>query len=346
MAESKKRIIRVLAVLMVAAAAGFVMQNMQKANEPPKLARTEFGDEPKAIENLAGVETAPTVAKPPQVVPAQVVPVVEPAAPQPAPIVMAAAEATLPLPPAMPEAKPKLPTTTTPELAPLMATDACAVTLDLIPEANAMIGLTLIAPCHTNERVVLKHGGLAISGLTTANGALFTGIPALEKTALIEVLFSDGQSYDATIDMPEVVDLRRFAVQWQADDAFQLNAFENGAGYNDAGHVSGADPHLPAAGAPAKGGFLTLLGDSTTENPMLAEVYTFPADAKAKPEVVIEAAVTETTCGRELLGETLSSAGGKIQVTDLTVAMPDCDAVGDYLVLKNLVPDLNIASAE
>ena len=41
---------------------------------------------------------------------------------------------------------------------------------------------------------------------------------------------------------------------------------------------------------------------------MLAEVYTFPADAKAKPEVVIEAAVTETTCGRELLGETLSSA--------------------------------------
>ena len=55
--------------------------------------------------------------------------------------------------------------------------------------------------------------------------------------------------------------------------------------------------------------------------------------------------MTESTCGRELLGETLSSVAGKVQVTDLTVAMPECDAVGDYLVLKNLVPDLNIASA-
>ena len=115
--------------------------------------------------------------------------------------------------------------------------------------------------------------------------------------------------------------------------------------YKRQGHVSGANPHLPAADAPAKGGFLTLLGDSTTENPMLAEVYTFPADANAKPDVVIEAAVTDSTCGREMLGETLSSLGGKVQVTDLTLAMPDCDAVGDYLVLKNLVPDLNIASA-
>lgn len=357
MAESKNRIIRVLAVLMVAAAAGFVMQNMQKAKEPPALARTQVGDEPKAIENLAaGAETAPAVAKSAEVKPAQVVPVVEPAAPQPvapppAPIVMAAAEASLPAAPSMPEAKPMLPTTsplpaaTTPKPAPMAASDGCAITLDLIPEANAMIGLTLLAPCHANERVVLKHGGLAISALTTANGALFTGIPALEKTALIDVLFADGQSFGASIEMPEVADLRRFAVQWQADDAFQLNAFENGAGYNEPGHISGTDPHLPAAGAPAKGGFLTLLGDSTTENPLLAEVYTFPADADAKPEVVVEAAVTESTCGRELLGETLSSVAGKVQVTDLTVAMPECDAVGDYLVLKNLVPDLNIASA-
>ena len=151
MAENKNRIIRILAVLMVAAAAGFVMQNMQKAKQPPTLARTEVGEEPKAIENLAaGAETAPVVAKPPEVKSAQVLPVVEPVAPQPvapqpAPIVMAAAEATLPAAPPMPAAKPMLPTTTTttPEPAPLAATDACAITLDLIPEANATIGLTL-----------------------------------------------------------------------------------------------------------------------------------------------------------------------------------------------------------
>ncbi len=59
---------------------------------------------------------------------------------------------------------------------------------------------------------------------------------------------------------------------------------------------------------------------------------------------MVEAAVTDLTCGRELLGETLTSVGGAVMVNDLTVAMPDCDATGDILVLKNLVPDMKIAS--
>lgn len=344
MAENKNRAVRVVAVLLVAAGAGFVMQNMQKANIAQQQARTEVGAEPKLIENLAAGAETTTVQPAPVAAP----PALATVAPVVAPVVMAAAEATVPPSPPVIAAKPELPATVQPDpvLPPAEVADACPVTLDLIAEANAMIGLTLLAPCHPNERVVLKHGGLAISGLTTANGALFTGIPAMETSARVEALFSDGESFDAVIEMPEVADLRRFAVQWQADDAFQLHAFEGGAGYGEVGHVSGADPHRPAAGAPAKGGFLTLLGDSTTENPLLAEVYTFPADADATPDVVIEAAVTETTCARELLGETLSSTAGNVEVTDLTVAMPDCDAVGDYLVLKNLAPDLNIASAE
>ena len=357
MADNKNRVIRVAAVLMVAAGAGFVMQNMQKAGVQQQ-ARTEVSEEPKAIESLAAepaassavAEVRPIAEKPAAPVVATMTPTRLPAAaiPQePAPIVMAAAEATIPGAPAIAEAAPVLPETVQPETVPPLAeaTDPCAITLDLMPEANAMIGVTMLAPCRGSERVVLKHGGLAVSGQTTANGALFTGLPAMQSPASVEVLFSDGDSFEASIDMPELVDLRRFAVQWQADDAFQLHAFENGAGYGDAGHVSGADPHRPAAGAPAKGGFLVLLGDSATENPLLAEVYTFPADPAAKSEVVIETAVTEATCGRELLGETLSSVDGTVEITDLTVAMPECDAVGDYLVLKNLAPDLNIASA-
>jgi len=77
--------------------------------------------------------------------------------------------------------------------------------------------------------------------------------------------------------------------------------------------------------------------------PLLAEVYTYPAMGSA--DVVIEAAVTAQTCGRELLGETLLSEAGRVTVTDLTLAMPDCDAVGDFLVLNNLVPDLTLVAA-
>ena len=32
-----------------------------------------------------------------------------------------------------------------------------------------------------------------------------------------------------------------------------------------------------------------------------------------------------------------------MQARELTLAMPDCDAAGDFLVLKNVFDDLNIA---
>ena len=73
-------------------------------------------------------------------------------------------------------------------------------------------------------------------------------------------------------------------------------------------------------------------------------LYTFPADPNAKAVVVVEAPVTEASCGREILAETLVGSGSRVTINDLAAAMPGCDAIGDYLVLKNLVPDLNIAS--
>ena len=52
--------------------------------------------------------------------------------------------------------------------------------------------------------------------------------------------------------------------------------------------------------------------------------------------------------GNSLYGQafsSLTSTAGSVFVTDLTLAMPGCEAVGDYLVLKNLVLDLNMAAA-
>jgi len=339
--EMKRKAARGIAVLAVALAAGHLVQNMGEKKAAPAKASAELAVKPSKVETVAaGPET---VAKPTTVQPES--PTL-PAAPM-------AASALPALP--KPLDPPKLPAVTQ-TAAPIVldpveptateaVADACNITLDLMAEPNAMIGITLIAPCQPNQRVVLRQGGLAVTGLTTSTGALFTALPAFETQSLVEVAFPDGQKHSAEIAVPDLATLRRFAVQWQADDAFQVHAFENGAGYDEPGHISAADPNRPLAGMPAKGGFLTLVGDSTTENPLLAEVYTFPADPAAKPDVIVEAAVTEKTCGRELLAETLTSTGGSVFITDLSLAMPDCDAVGDYLVLKNLVLDLNMAAA-
>ena len=221
----------------------------------------------------------------------------------------------------------------------------CTLSLDLLPEPSAMIGITLLAPCRAHERVVLRHGGLAVTAKTSGNGALFVSLPALNEAASVTIRFSDGQVVEGAVSVPDAAQLRRFGVQWMGDDAFQLHAFETGADYGEPGHVSAADPHLPLAGADAAGGFLSVLGDDQVDLPMLAEVYTYPSTNAAPVRLVVEAAVTKVTCGREILGETIADAGGEITMTDLTLTMPDCSAIGDILVLKNLDPDLKIAAA-
>lgn len=350
--DIKRRAARGIAVLAVALAAGHLVQNMGDKPAAKPAASAELAKKPVQVQTVAaGPEAAAPVqaAKPPESAPLPAAPLaatVAPSLPEVAPL------------PAEPDA-PKVtvevrkadpaPAVVVEEPAvleePAVTANACDVTLDLMAEPNAMVGVTLVAPCNPSQRVVLRQGGLAVTAHTTSTGALFTALPAFESTALIEASFADGTKASAEIAVPDLATLRRFGVQWQADDAFQVHAFEGGATYGQPGHVSAADPKRPAPGLQATGGFLTLLGDATTENPLMAEVYTFPADPVAKPEVVVEAAVTDKTCGRELLAETLTSTGGSVFVTDLTLAMPGCDAVGDYLVLKNLVLDLNMAAA-
>lgn len=363
--DIKRRAARVIAILAVALGAGHFVQNMGKDAPPaPKRVASTLEEKPANVEPVvAGPETpaapalavtaaAPSLpeaplAKPAEPVEAKVAPVEEPAT-LAAPETASVTQDPPPAPAATAEVAPALPIETTEaplaDAASETVAAACDITLDLTPEPSAMIGLSLLAPCNPDERVVLRHGGLAVTGQTMVSGGLFTALPAFETPALVEVVLGDGTRVSATLDLPELAGLRRFGVQYQGDDAFQVHAFEGGADYGAPGHVSAADPHRPVAGQPAVGGFLTLAGDSTVENPLLAEVYTFPADPAQQPEVIIEAAVTDLTCGRELIGETLASFGGTAFVTDLTLAMPDCDAVGDYLVLKNLVPDMNMAA--
>ncbi len=225
-----------------------------------------------------------------------------------------------------------------PAAEPIVETPNCGPLLELISQPGAMIGLTLLAPCNANERIVLHHAGLVVTGRTTASGAYFASVPALTAVSEVQIVFASGSTTTASIDMPEASRLHRFGVQWQDVDDFQLNAFENGANYNQTGHISAA-----FTGIPGDGGFLTILGDSSTDLPLLAEVYTFGKDPKA--DIVIEAAVTQATCGRELLGETLSASDGNVEITDLTIAMPDCEAIGDILVLKNPDQDMKLAAA-
>lgn len=315
--DLKRRIALVAATLAVALGAGHLMQTVladqpvQQASAP--VAATLGDPKPARIVPLAAEAETDAVA---------------------IPMIMPAVSPVLGLsPPPVPVPMPKA-----------LAEPDCTAFLDLVARPGAMIGLVLTAPCSPDERVVLRHAGLAVTAKTSASGGLALTLPALELMAEVSVLFGSGATVNASLLVPETANLRRFGVQFMADDAFQVQAFEAGADYGEPGHVSAATPGMPPSGIPADGGYMTVLGDATVELPMRAEVYTYPA--KIPADVALEAAVTPATCARDLLGETISSVGGEVTVADLTVSMPDCAAVGDFLVLKNLVPDPKIASVD
>jgi hypothetical protein len=316
--KSGRRLIRVTAVIAVALGAGHVAQS--------------------------GASNGPTRAASlvPQVTPQKVTPVAasfEPVLPA-----QTGGETGLP---ALPAALPPPRIAPTPSLAkPEIAEGSpeCMPLLAVSPRPGAVLDVLLSAPCRPEQRVVLRHAGLAVTYRTNAAGALFASIPALMAEAEVSVLFAGGETIATQIALPEATEHRRFGVQWMGPQTFEVNAFENGADYGEAGHVSSASPKGPAQSLLPQQGFLSILGDATVDTPMLAEIYTYPAQHEGVP-VVIEAAVTDASCGREMLGEVLTADRGAVRLSDLSVTMPGCDAVGDYLVLKNLVPDLKLAAA-
>ena len=226
------------------------------------------------------------------------------------------------------------------------AAPACEQVLGLTVSPGAMLGLALMAPCHANERVVLRHAGLAVTGKTDAAGALMANLPALDAAGAVAVEFADGTEVQAQVPVPDLAGIRRMGVQWAAGDAFALHGLEGGAELQTAGDISAEHPGvLPDGTTMPKGGWLVALGDATVTAPLLAEVYTYPADANVQTDVAILAAVGAGTCGHDMLGQTLAFADGAVSVTDLTLSMPACDGKTGYLVLKNLFPDMKIAAS-
>ncbi|WP_226624823.1 translocase [Alloyangia pacifica] len=261
-----------------------------------------------------------------------------------------AAEASLPAPQvrlAAAVAEPSSPPAILPQETEARPAD-CAVTLSARTGAGAMVALDLEAPCFASERVTIHHSGLMFTEVTQPDGTLRVEVPALAEHALFIASFASGAGATATTDVPALPFYDRIALQWRGESGLALHANEFGAAGDEAGHVWAAAAGDLTRTARGEGGFLTRLGDAASPEARMAEVYTFPAAAAKKAGAVtltIEAKITEANCGRGLEAQTLQRRLGRsLRASDLTLAMPDCSAAGDFLVLKNLLEDLKIAA--
>lgn len=224
---------------------------------------------------------------------------------------------------------------------------ACDITLNAEPMPAAMVGLVLTAPCLTGERVTIHHGDLRFTEVVGPDGGLSLSVPALTEQAVFIFVAKNGEGSVVKTQVETLQFYDRVVVQWHGKSPLELHAREFGADYGSDGHVWRENTRNVSVVAEGNKGFLTRLGNSSAPEPLLAEVYTFPrGSARSEGTVLmtLEAEITNLNCGRSTDANTIEVISGQPPKTsEITLEMPECDAVGELLVLKNLLQDLTIA---
>lgn len=225
---------------------------------------------------------------------------------------------------------------------------ACDIQMTAQATIAAMVNLELHAVCLPDTRVTLHHNGLMISEMTDAQGDLFVTVPAMAEMAVFMADLGGGQGAVASVQVSSLQFYDRAAVQWQGQSGLHLHALEFGADFGGDGHVWDEQAGSLEKTIRGEGGFLTQMGDPTLPESLQAQVYTYPSGTTARTGDIaleIEAEVTATNCGRDVAAQSMQvSEARQPHVQELQLSMPDCDAVGDFLVLKNVLEDLKVAS--
>lgn len=88
------------------------------------------------------------------------------------------------------------------------------------------------------------------------------------------------------------------------------------------------------------------LGNPDVFQPRLAEIYSFPYDrmqGKGVVKLIVEVAVTGQSCGIDIYAKSMQLSGaGIMSSTDVSLKIPSCGGENGFLVLKDLLIDLNI----
>lgn len=218
----------------------------------------------------------------------------------------------------------------------------CDPFLTLVAQPGAMVLMTVDAPCLPDQRVTFHHNGLMFTHVTDVDGQLAVSAPALATSAVFIADFGNGDGAVGHVMVPDLDQYERAAAQWRGDLGIELHAREFGADYGQVGHVWNGALQATQAGAA-----LTLLGDRSLPDSYRAEVYTVPAAVAAGGDIQlsIEAEVTAKNCNQDIQAEAIQwHPAGSLDVRELSLSVPGCDTVGDFLLLKNLLQDLKIAA--
>lgn len=221
----------------------------------------------------------------------------------------------------------------------LQQNPGCDLKVSAEPRAGAMVALSA-ASCTPNEIVTIHHNGMIFKTALDDQGVLDRVVPALNAHSVFIIETASGLTAKASAEVPEILGFNRIVLQWAGHGGFELHAREFGADYGEVGHVWSGTAHNGI-------GSVMRLGDMSIFSPLVAEVYSYPADNSPKDgtiELTVESEVTSANCDHTISAQTLDLRSGLLRSRDLVLNMPNCEATGDFLVLNNLVENLTIAA--
>lgn len=339
-----KEIGTAVGTLACALGIGFVMQSTETASQRYGTSETDSVQPVEAVPDRAPQAALPARFDQEQVVVMDVQEVrLTSALPKVAQVVSEAMAPEIPATP-LPEAMPE----TTSDPVALLADD-CEMSATATATRSASAALALHAPCHGDQRVTIHHNGMFFAHKTDAEGRLALTVPGLSEQAVFIFAFSDGEGAVAQTLLPDMNAFNRVVLQWTGLAGFELHAREFGAEYGSEGHVwRGSETVSLAKLTDGTGGHMISFGRADVREPHFAEVYTFPADMSGRNgqvDLSVEAEITAANCGLEIEAQTHEHvAGGPVRTRNLTLAVPGCDAIGDYLVLNNVLDDMKVAA--
>lgn len=212
-----------------------------------------------------------------------------------------------------------------------------ALTAEATPVAT--VRLTLSTPCQPGRRVTVHHDHISFSDRTDQMGLLNVEVPAMTASAAFVAELEDGTRVTRTVLVPSALRSASVALVTDSAAGMALHAYEDGARFGEPGHVWSGAPRGQGAR-----GTVRVLGDPALPGGRIAQIYTAPETA---PEVrlAVEAEVTAANCGRAIEAQTLlPDRTGRPRAGTLSFVLPGCEAMGEFLVLKNLSPDRKLAS--
>lgn len=186
---------------------------------------------------------------------------------------------------------------------------------------GALADLELSAPCRPGQRVRVSQGGLHFDLTLPATGELSLTIPVLSRETTLRVAFSDGSTMEATSIHNDLPEFARIALQSNVTGQMSLRAR--------------APRRLPMEQYE--------LGDGSGA---ALDVLSHHIDPEGRAGVIRLSLVSHIEpegCGMARSGQIAElPVDGPPRRYAVKLAAPGCDRLGEFLELKNVVPDLKL----